>query len=400
VSAHGGEPRVRAKTIDAKGDTPVNFDLTEEQRLVRETVRAFAEQVVAPGAAERDETGEVPVAIMRQMGELGFFGLPFPDEWGGSGADTVSYALAVEEIGRVDASLGLGFAAHVSLGCSPLFLFGTAEQKAQYLTPAVRGEYLAAFGLTEPEAGSDAGGTRTRAELDGDAFVLTGTKIYITNAGHAGYIVVTARDAEAGGISAFIVPAGTPGLRVTCAYRKLGMRSSETCEVHLDAVRIPRDHRLGTPGKGFRQFLEILDGGRISIGALSVGVAQASLDAALAYATARRQFGKTLAEFQAIQFKLADMALELELARTMVLKAAWLKDQHRPYAREAAMAKLYASETAMRASLEAVQIHGGAGYMRDFPVERYMRDAKLLVIGEGTSEIQRLVIARDLLSAQ
>jgi alkylation response protein AidB-like acyl-CoA dehydrogenase len=378
----------------------VNFDLTDEQRMVRETVREFAEQVVAPGAAERDETGAVPLDIMRQMGELGFFGLPFAEEWGGTGGDTVSYALAVEEIGRVDASLGLGFAAHVSLGCAPLYLYGTEDQKRRYLVKAIRGEYLAAFGLTEPEAGSDAGGTRTTAVVDGDTFVVSGTKIFITNAGHAGYIVVTARDAEASGISSFIVPAGTPGLSVTCQYRKLGMRSSETCEVHLDGVRIPRDHRLGLPGKGFRQFLEILDGGRISIGALSVGVAQASLDAALAYAKTRRQFGKTLAEFQAIQFKLADMAMEVELARTMVLKAAWLKDQHRPYAREAAMAKLFASEAAMRASLEAVQIHGGAGYMRDFPVERYMRDAKLLVIGEGTSEIQRLVIARDLLGVR
>jgi alkylation response protein AidB-like acyl-CoA dehydrogenase len=375
----------------------MDFDLTAEQRLIRDTVREFAEAEVAPGAAARDESGEVPLDLMRRMGDLGFFGLPFPERWGGSGGDTVSYALAVEEIGRVDASLGLGFAAHVSLGCAPLSLFGTDDQKERYLVPAATGRILAAFGLTEPEAGSDAGGTATRAVRDGDAFVINGTKIFITNAVNAGYIVATARDGEAGGISSLIVEEGTPGLSARALHGKLGMRSSDTAEVHLDGVRVPLDHVLGTRGKGFRQFLEVLDGGRISIGALSVGVAQASLDASVAYAGTRRQFGKTLDQFQAIQFKLADMAMEVELARTMVLKAAWLKDQHRDFAREAAMAKLFASEAAMRASLEAVQIHGGAGYMRDFPVERYMRDAKLLVIGEGTSEIQRLVIARDLL---
>ena len=375
----------------------MDFDLTAEQRLIRDTVREFAEAEVAPGAAARDESGEVPLDLMRRMGDLGFFGLPFPERWGGSGGDTVSYALAVEEIGRVDASLGLGFAAHVSLGCAPLSLFGTDDQKERYLVPAATGRILAAFGLTEPEAGSDAGGTATRAVRDGDAFVINGTKIFITNAVNAGYIVATARDGEAGGISSLIVEEGTPGLSARALHGKLGMRSSDTAEVHLDGVRVPLDHVLGTRGKGFRQFLEVLDGGRISIGALSVGVAEASLDASVAYAGTRRQFGKTLDQFQAIQFKLADMAMEVELARTMVLKAAWLKDQHRDFAREAAMAKLFASEAAMRASLEAVQIHGGAGYMRDFPVERYMRDAKLLVIGEGTSEIQRLVIARDLL---
>ena len=376
----------------------MNFDLTQEQQLIRETVRAFADEVVRPGAAARDETGEMPWAIMQEMGRLGFLGLPFPEEWGGSGGDTLSYAVAVEEVSRVDASLGLGFAAHVSLGCSPLYLFGTDAQKRQYLVPAAQGQYLAAFGLTEPEAGSDAGGTQTAAEETADGFRLTGTKIYITNAAHAGYIVVTARHRR--GIGAFIVPAGTPGLSVRCDYRKLGMRSSETCEVHLDGVGVPADHVLGDLTHGFRQFLDILDGGRISIGALGVGVAQAALDATVAYAQTRRQFGKTLAEFQAIQFKIADMALEVELARNMVWKAAWLKDQHRPYATEAAMAKLYASEAAMRASLQAVQVHGGAGYMRDYPVERYLRDAKLLEIGEGTSEIQRLVISRAVLGVR
>lgn len=376
----------------------MDFDLTTEQRMIRDTVRDFAREVVLPGAAERDETGEVPIAIMQQMGAMGLFGLPFPEQWGGSGGDTVSYALAVEEISRVDASLGLGFAAHVSLGCSPLYLFGSDAQKARYLTHAARGEYLAAFGLTEAEAGSDAGGTKTSAEAVPGGYRISGTKIFITNAGHAGYIVATAR--HQGAISSFIVPAGTPGLSVQCNYRKLGMRSSETCEVRFEGAEIPEDHLLGQAGHGFAQFLEILDGGRISIAALGVGVAQACLDATIAYAQSRQQFGRTLDRFQAIQFKIADMAMEVELARNMVLKAAWLKDQHRPFSTEAAMAKLYASEAAMRASLQAVQVHGGAGYMRDFPVERYMRDAKLLEIGEGTSEIQRLVISRAVLGVR
>lgn len=375
----------------------LNFDLTAEEEMIRQTVRDFAESEVAPKAKERDEKSEFSFDLMKQMGELGFFGLPFAEEWGGSGAGTVSYALAVEEISRIDASLGLGFAAHVSLGCSPLYFFGTDEQKAEYLTRAIHGSYLAAFGLTEPQAGSDAGGTATFAERTDDGWVLSGEKCFITNAGHAGYIVATARTArDSRKISAFIVPRHTRGVAVSCSYNKLGMRSSETCEIHFDQVHVPHDHLLGAEGKGLRQFLDILDGGRISIGALGVGVAQAALDASMAYAQQRRQFGRTIGTFQAIQFKIADMAMEVELARTMVLKAAWLKDQHRPYAREAAMAKLFASETAMRAANQAVQIHGGAGYMKDYPVERYLRDAKLLEIGEGTSEIQRLVIARQL----
>nr|WP_278245799.1 acyl-CoA dehydrogenase family protein [Sulfobacillus thermosulfidooxidans] len=380
-----------------KGEVHVNWDLTPDEQMIQNTVREFANERVRPGADERDETGEFPWDIMQEMGKLGFYGLPFSEEWGGSGASTISYALAVEEIGRVDASLGLGFAAHVSLGCSPIAYFGTSQQKEKYLVPAISGEFLAAFGLTEPEAGSDAGGTQTFAKKDGNVYHISGTKIFITNAKHAGYIVATARtDREQRQISAFIIPQGIPGLKITANYKKMGMRSSETCEVYMDNVEIPEENVLGEVGKGFHQFLDILDGGRISIGALSVGVAQACLDASLSYSRQRKQFGKTLDHFQAIQFKLADMALEVELARMMVLKAAWLKDQHRPYAKEAAMAKLFASETAMRAALQAVQIHGGAGYMHDFPVERFMRDAKLLEIGEGTSEIQRIVIARQL----
>ncbi|SMC01820.1 Acyl-CoA dehydrogenase [Sulfobacillus thermosulfidooxidans DSM 9293] len=380
-----------------KGEVHVNWDLTPDEQMIQNTVREFANERVRPGADERDETGEFPWDIMQEMGKLGFYGLPFSEEWGGSGASTISYALAVEEIGRVDASLGLGFAAHVSLGCSPIAYFGTSQQKEKYLVPAISGEFLAAFGLTEPEAGSDAGGTQTFAKKDGNVYHISGTKIFITNAKHAGYIVATARtDREQRQISAFIIPQGIPGLKITANYKKMGMRSSETCEVYMDNVEIPEENVLGEVGKGFHQFLDILDGGRISIGALSVGVAQACLDASLSYSRQRKQFGKTLDHFQAIQFKLADMAMEVELARMMVLKAAWLKDQHRPYAKEAAMAKLFASETAMRAALQAVQIHGGAGYMHDFPVERFMRDAKLLEIGEGTSEIQRIVIARQL----
>ncbi len=379
------------------GGIGLNFDLTAEEMMIRQTVRDFAESRVAPAAKERDEKSEFSFDLMKQMGELGFYGLPFSEDWGGSGAGTVSYALAVEEISRVDASLGLGFAAHVSLGCSPLYFFGSEAQKSEYLTQAIAGTYLAAFGLTEPGAGSDAGGTATFAQRSNGAWSITGEKCYITNAGHAGYIVATARTAQdSRRISAFIVPRNAPGVSVLCAYNKLGMRSSETCEIHFDNVVVPEDHLLGEEGKGLHQFLDILDGGRISIGALGVGVAQASLDASIAYANQRRQFGRSLSEFQAIQFKIADMAMEVEMARTMVLKAAWLKDQHRPYAKEAAMGKLFASEAAMRAANQAVQIHGGAGYMKDYPVERYMRDAKLLEIGEGTSEIQRLVIARQL----
>ncbi len=388
---------VKQNAAACNGGIGLNFDLSPDELMIRQAVREFAENQVLPGAKDRDETAEFPFDLMRQMGELGFFGLPFSEEWGGSGAGTVSYALAVEEIARVDASLGLGFAAHVSLGCSPLYFFGSDAQKEQYLRPAVAGRFLAAFGLTEPGAGSDAGGTSTLAERHPEGWSISGEKCFITNAGHAGYIVTTARTArDSRRISAFIVPRDAPGVRVVCAYNKLGMRSSETCEIHFDGVRVPTDHLLGEEGKGLHQFLDVLDGGRISIGALSVGVAQAALDAAIAYATVRRQFGRAISQFQAVQFKIADIALEVEMARTMVLKAAWLKDQHRPYAKEAAMAKLFASETAMRAANQALQIHGGAGYMKDYPVERYLRDAKLLEIGEGTSEIQRLVIARQL----
>jgi len=375
------------------------FDLTPEQRELKKMVHAFAQEVVAPGAAERDRTGEFPEAIIREMGELGLLGLPFAEEHGGNGLDTVSYAIAVEEISRACGSTGLTYAANVSLGISPIYYFGTQEHKEKYLPPLFQGKYLASFGLTEPEAGSDAGGTRTRAHRTDTGWILNGSKCFITNASHAGVVTVTAvTDPARGtrGISAFLVEPGTPGFRISTPYAKLGLNASDTTELVFEDVEIPGENLLGRENAGFRQFLQILDGGRISIGAMAVGIAQAALDASLKYAQERKQFGKKIGSFQAIQFKLADMATQVELSRLMVWRAARLKDAHLPYTKEAAMAKLHASETAVKVSLEAIQIHGGYGYMKDYPVERYLRDAKLTEIGEGTSEIQRLVIARQL----
>jgi len=377
----------------------LNFDLSREQAMIRTLAREFAEGEVAPGAAERDKTGRFPLELVRKMGELGLMGIPFPEAYGGTGGDTVAYALAVEEISRVDGSLGITLAAHCSIGMGPVYYFGTEEQKQRWLPGAARGQYLASFGLTEPGAGSDSAGTKTTAVKDGDQWLLNGSKVYITNASYCGYIVCTAvtRPGEGHrGISAFIVPNPTPGFTIGPAYDKMGLRSSDTRPLFFEDVRLPADALLGREGEGFRQFMVTLDGGRISIGAMAVGIAQGALDAALAYAKQRVQFGQTISRFQAIQFKLADMATEIELARNMVLKAAWLKDQGRPFTREAAMAKLFASETAVRAANQAIQIHGGAGYMEDLPVSRFWRDAKLTEIGEGTSEIQRLVVARQM----
>ncbi|HLO01696.1 MAG TPA: acyl-CoA dehydrogenase family protein [Symbiobacteriaceae bacterium] len=377
----------------------LDFDLSSEQAMIRTLTREFADERVAPGAAERDKTGEFPLHLVKEMGKLGLFGIPFREEVGGMGGDTVSYALAVEEISRADASLGITLAAHCSIGMGPVYYFGTPEQQQRWLPGAASGEYLASFGLTEPNAGSDSAGTQTRAVRDGDEWVINGAKIYITNAAYCGFIVCTAVT-EPGighkGISSFIVPQGAPGFTVGPAYEKMGLHSSDTRPLFFDDVRIPAANLLGNPGEGFRQFMVTLDGGRISIGAMAVGIAQAALDAALAYAKGRVQFGQSISKFQAIQFKLADMAMEIELARTMVLKAAWLKDQGRPFTKECAMAKLYASEVATRAANQAIQIHGGAGYMEEYPVSRLWRDAKLTEIGEGTSEIQRLVIAKQL----
>lgn len=377
----------------------LDFDLSSEQAMIRTLTREFADERVAPGAGERDKSGEFPLHLVKEMGKLGLFGIPFSEEVGGMGGDTVSYALAVEEISRADASLGITLAAHCSIGMGPVYYFGTQEQQQRWLPGAASGEYLASFGLTEPNAGSDSAGTQTRAVRQGDHWVLNGAKIYITNAAYCGYIVCTAVT-EPGlghkGISAFIVPQGAPGFTVGPAYEKMGLHASDTRPLFFDDVQIPAENLLGNPGEGFRQFMITLDGGRISIGAMAVGIAQAALDAALAYAKGRVQFGQSISKFQAIQFKLADMAMEIELARTMVLKAAWLKDQGRPFTKECAMAKLYASEVATRAANQAIQIHGGAGYMEEYPVSRLWRDAKLTEIGEGTSEIQRLVIAKQL----
>ncbi|GAB3796777.1 acyl-CoA dehydrogenase family protein [Virgibacillus kimchii] len=378
----------------------MNFELTKEQRMVKKMVRDFAEASIRPKTIEIDKNARFPVEIFDQMAELGLMGIPFPEKYGGSDGDTLSYALAVEEIGRVCGSTGLSYAAAVSLGASPIYYFGTEEQKKKYLTPLASGKALGSFGLTEPNAGSDAGGTKTTATEDGADYIINGEKCFITNANFAETIIVTAVTGKRSNgkniISAIIVPADSEGLTITGNYDKMGVRGSDTAEIVLDNVRVPKENLLGDPEKGFKQFLYTLDGGRISIAALGLGIAQASLEKALEYAKERKQFGKSLSSFQAIQFKLADMSMEVELARNMVHKAAWLKDQDKSFSKEAAYAKLYATETAFRAANQAIQIHGGYGYMREYEVERYLRDAKLLEIGEGTSEIQRLVIARQL----
>ncbi|WP_100010854.1 acyl-CoA dehydrogenase [Lentibacillus sediminis] len=378
----------------------MDFELSKEQLMVKKMVKEFADEVIQPRAIEIDKEAKFPVDIFEQMGELGLLGIPFPEEYGGAGADTLSYALAVEEIGRVCGSTGLSYAAAVSLGASPIYYFGTEEQKQNYLVPLAKGEALASFGLTEPNAGSDAGGTQTTAVEDGDDYVINGEKCFITNAGYAKFLIVTAitgkNEKGQNAISSIIVPADTKGITISSDYDKMGVRGSDTAEIVLNDVRVPKENLLGEAHKGFNQFLHTLDGGRISIAALGLGIAQGSLDRALSYAKERKQFGKPISSFQAIQFKLADMAMEVELARNMVHKAAWLKDNNKPFGKEAAYAKLYATETAFRNANQAIQIHGGYGYMREYEVERYLRDAKLLEIGEGTSEIQRMVIARQL----
>ncbi|KKB38884.1 acyl-CoA dehydrogenase [Bacillus thermotolerans] len=378
----------------------MNFDLTKEQQMLKEMISDFAEKEIKPHAQKMDESSEFGEQIFKKIGELGLLGIPFPEEYGGAGGDTVSYAIAVEEIGKACGGTGLSYAAAVSLGASPIYYFGTEEQKRKWLVPMAKGDTLGSFGLTEPNAGSDAGGTKTKAVLDGNEYVINGEKCWITNAGYARQVIVTAvtgkRENGKNIVSAIIVPTDAPGVTISCNYDKMGVRASNTCEIVLDNVRVPKENLLGDSQKGFSQFLYTLDGGRISIAALAVGIAQAALEKALAYAKERVQFGQPISKFQAIQFKLADMATEIELARNLVYKAAWLKDQGQPFGKEAAMAKLFASETSFRAGNQAIQIHGGYGYMREYEVERLLRDAKLLEIGEGTSEIQRLVIARHL----
>lgn len=377
----------------------MDFELTDEQKMVKKMMREFADEVVAPGAEERDRSKTFPVEIFRQLGELGILGLPFPEEYGGGGGDTISFAIAVEELSRACGSTGITYSAHVSLGGAPLHLFGTKEQKQKYLVPICSGESLGAFGLTEPGAGSDAGGTETEATLDKGNWVINGNKCFITNASYAKVIPLTAVTARKDGkkeISAIIVPTDADGFSIYEPYEKMGLNASNTTELVLEEVRVPEENLLGKRGEGFKQFLITLDGGRIGIGAMAVGIAQAAYDRALAYAKERAQFGQALSKFQITQFKLADMALKLELARNMVYKAAWLKDQGKRFSKEAAMCKLYASEVCMEICREAIQIHGGNGYMREYQVERYLRDAKLLEIGEGTSEVQRMVIAREI----
>ncbi|HZV78457.1 MAG TPA: acyl-CoA dehydrogenase family protein [Candidatus Binatus sp.] len=378
----------------------MDFDLTSDQLDVQKLCREFAEAEVAPHAAKWDENSEFPLDCVKKMGELGLLGLPIPEKYGGAGADTVSYALAVMEIGRADASVGITMAAHVSLGTSPFLAFGSEAQKQQYVPPLARGEKLWSFGLTEPNAGSDAGATKTQARLDGSQWVINGTKAFITNAGTpiSGGVTITAVTGTGNNgkpeISNVIVPQSTTGYRQAAPYKKMGWRASDTRELSFQNATVPEENLLGPRGRGFHQFLDTLDGGRISVGALSVGLAQACYDASAKYAKERMQFGSPIAKFQAVQFQLVDMAVEIELARTAVLKAAWLKDQNRDFAMAAAMAKLYSGEVSRRCANAAVQIHGGYGFMEEYPVARYWRDCKINEIGEGTNEVQRMVIGR------
>ncbi|GIV97278.1 MAG: acyl-CoA dehydrogenase [Herpetosiphonaceae bacterium] len=380
----------------------MHFDLTEEQQMIREAVRDFAQRELAPRAREVDETGHIPEETWRKMAEADLMGLPFPEAYGGAGADAVSTAIAIEEIARACGSTALSYAAHIGLGSAPIYLFGTEEQKQRYLRPAAEGRYLAAFGLTEPHAGSDAAATRTRAVLAGDEWVISGAKMWITNAPLAGHLVVTAvTDPDQGrrGISAFIVPGGTPGLSFGKHEPKMGLRGSVSTAINLDEVRVPRENLLGEQGKGYLQFLQVLDGGRIGIGAMAIGLAQAAIDACVPYSRERVAFGKPIGAFESISNMIADMETEIEAARLLIYKAAWLRDQGRPYRKEAAMAKLFASEVSERICRNAIQIFGGYGYSQEYPVERLYRDTRLLTIGEGTSEILRLVIARQTLGA-
>jgi butyryl-CoA dehydrogenase len=379
----------------------MNFELTEEQNLIRDMVREFAEKEVAPSVAVRDEDERFDRPLMfGRLAELGLTGIIFPEQYGGAGADYLCYAIAVEELSRVCASTGVTLSAHLSLGSNPIYLFGTEEQKMRFLAPMAQGEKMGAFGLTEPAAGSDAGGTKTTAVSDGNHWILNGTKIFITNAGEAEIYVVFARtDKQAKkhhGISAFIVEKGTPGFSFGKKEKKMGIRSSPTMELVYEGCRIPKENLLGEEGKGFKVAMKTLDGGRIGVASQALGIAQGALDASVAYAKERKQFDVSIATFQGIQFQLADMATQVEAARLLVYRAAFRASAGLSYSQESAMAKLMASETAMRVTTQAVQIHGGYGYTREFPVERMMRDAKITEIYEGTSEVQRIVIGSAL----
>jgi alkylation response protein AidB-like acyl-CoA dehydrogenase len=381
----------------------MEFQLTEEQRLTQQLVREFAAKEIIPHAATWDETCAFPWEVVRKLGELNLLGSIFPPTYGGAGFDYVTYALIIEELSRADGSIGLIVASHTSLCANHIYSAGTEAQRRRYLVPLAKGEKLGAWALTEPNAGSDASATQTTAVLDGDEWVLNGSKIFITQGSVADiYVVMAATDRakKQHGISAFIVERGTPGLSAIPMKHKFGVRASDTAQLFLDNVRIPKDNLLGQLHEGFIDTLKVLDGGRISIAAMALGIGRAALEEALKYARQRQQFGQPIANFQAIQWKLADMATELDAARLLVLRAAWMKDQGLRVTKESAMAKLYASEAATRACNQALQIHGGYGYMKDYPVERYLRDAKLCEIGEGTSEIQRLIIARQLLGGK
>ena len=375
----------------------MNFDLDQEHELVRSTVRDFAQDRIAPVAEELDREGRFPYDLVAGMAELGLMGMTIPEEYGGGGADTLAYAIAVEELTRIDSSVAITMAAHHSLGTLPIFYFGNEEQKRDWLPELAAGKKLAAFGLTEPDAGSDAGATRTRAELRDGNWVVNGSKIFITNAGTdiTACVTITAQTGD-DEISNLIVPNGTPGYEISKPMKKLGWRASDTRELSFKDCSVPEGNLLGPRGEGFRQFLEILDGGRISVAAMGVGLAQGAYDLAYAYAQDRKQFGQPISKFQAVQFKLADMATEIEAGRTMVYKAAWLKDQGRNFRLAAAQAKLYTGELSNRAVNWALQIHGGYGYMDEYAISRLYRDQKILEIGEGTNEVQRMVIARQL----
>jgi alkylation response protein AidB-like acyl-CoA dehydrogenase len=378
----------------------VDFRLTDEQQLLRQSVREFAETEIRPHVREWDEAQRFPSELVPKLAALGLMGVQFPEEYGGAGMSAIDYCLCIEELARVDPSVSLSVAAHNGLGPAHIAMFGTRAQKARWLTPLAKGDKLGAWALTEPDAGSDAAGTRTVATREGDRWVLNGTKTFITHGASADVMVVMAstdRSRGAKGISAFVVERGTEGFSAGRKEDKLGMRASETTEVRLEHCAVPSDHLLGEEGQGFIQALQVLDAGRIGIAALSVGLAQGAFDAARHYALGRRQFGQPIASFQAIQWKLADMATRIEAARLLTYRAAYLKDQGRRTTLDSAMAKLYASEVAVRVAEESVQIHGGYGFVKDYPAEKFFRDVKLTTIGEGTSEIQRLVIARQLL---
>ena len=375
----------------------MDFDLTPEQELIRDTVRTFARERVEPVAAALDLEGRFPYELVAELANLGLMGLPIPEEYGGAGGDIVSYAIAIEELTRIDSSVAITVAAHTSLGTMPILLYGTDEQKRRWLPDLAAGRRLAAFGLTEADAGSDAGASRTTAELRDGSWVISGSKLFITNAGTdiTWGVTITARTGDEE-ISNIVVENGTPGYTISAPMKKLGWRASDTRELSFEDCAVPEGNLLGERGVGFRQFLEILDGGRISVAAMGVGLAQGAYDLAYAYAKEREQFGRPIASFQAIRFKLADMATEIEAGRALVHKAAWLKDQGRPFAREAAMAKLYTGELSSRVAGAALQIHGGFGYMEESAISRLYRDQKILEIGEGTNEVQRMVIARHL----